>query len=175
MLTVLRMNATFPIVLPNVWLPAEPVIDVMDGGLRDNYGIENALRFLSVMQDWIEKNTRGVLLIQIRDRKAGGWEAPFDSDDITENAVKPVFLLQHNWYKMMEYSQNDMITYFTTKNDFPVHKVVFQYASNKEGNKAALSFHLTQREKQDIATSLNINGNTESFCRVLSLLQPTDK
>jgi hypothetical protein len=36
-LTALRMNATFPIVLPNVWLPSNPVIDVMDAGLRDNY------------------------------------------------------------------------------------------------------------------------------------------
>src|SRR5678809_609260 len=32
-LTALRMNATFPIVLPNVWLPSQPVIDVMDAGL----------------------------------------------------------------------------------------------------------------------------------------------
>jgi hypothetical protein len=31
-LTALRMNATFPIVLPNVWLPSDPVIDVMDAG-----------------------------------------------------------------------------------------------------------------------------------------------
>ncbi|HUR64866.1 MAG TPA: patatin-like phospholipase family protein, partial [Chitinophagaceae bacterium] len=46
MLTALRMNATFPIVLPNVWLPSEPVIDVMDAGLRDNFGIETTLRFL---------------------------------------------------------------------------------------------------------------------------------
>ena len=45
-LTALRMNATFPIVLPNVWLPSDPVIDVMDAGLRDNYGQETALRFL---------------------------------------------------------------------------------------------------------------------------------
>src|SRR5450432_248951 len=38
MLTALRMNATFPYVLPNVWLPSEPVIDVMDAGFRDNFG-----------------------------------------------------------------------------------------------------------------------------------------
>ncbi|MBD0296410.1 MAG: patatin-like phospholipase family protein [Flavisolibacter sp.] len=175
MLTVLRMNATFPVVLPNVWLPARPVIDVMDGGLRDNYGIENSLRFLTAMEDWIELNTRGILLIQIRDRLAGGWESPFESEGITENAVKPFFLLQHNWYKMMEYTQNDMFTYFTTQNNFPVHKVIFQYSSSKEENKAALSFHLTQREKRDIAASLNTKVNTENFCKVLSLLKVTGK
>ena len=63
MLTALRMNATFPIVLPNVWLPSEPVIDVMDAGLRDNYGQETTLRFLSSFDDWIKENTSGVLII----------------------------------------------------------------------------------------------------------------
>ena len=45
LLTALRMNATFPYVLPNVWLPSRPVIDVMDAGLRDNFGEMNAIRF----------------------------------------------------------------------------------------------------------------------------------
>ena len=75
MLTALRMNATFPIVLPNVWLPSEPVIDVMDAGLRDNFGQETTLRFLFSFDDWIKENTSGVLIMQIRDRAAGGWEA----------------------------------------------------------------------------------------------------
>src|SRR6266498_1137404 len=61
-LTAMRMNATFPIVLPNVWLPSQPVIDVMDAGLRDNYGQETSLRFLEVFDDWIKQNTRGVLV-----------------------------------------------------------------------------------------------------------------
>ena len=36
-----------------------PKIDVMDGGLRDNYGVGTSFRFLSHMQRWIEQNTRG--------------------------------------------------------------------------------------------------------------------
>ena len=75
----------FLIVLPNVWLPSEPVIDVMDAGLRDNFGQETTLRFLSSFDDWIKENTRGVLILQIRDRKAGGWEAPYLSDDISDH------------------------------------------------------------------------------------------
>ena len=34
LLTALRMNATFPYVLPNVWLPTNPVVDVMDAGFQ---------------------------------------------------------------------------------------------------------------------------------------------
>ena len=91
MLTILRMNATFPVVLPNVWLPAQPVLDVMDGGLRDNYGISTALRFTAHMKDWIEKNTSGVVFIQIRDRMDGGWEHPYEFSNLTGNTIKPFF------------------------------------------------------------------------------------
>jgi hypothetical protein len=170
MLTILRMNASFPIVLPNIWMPSDPVIDVMDGGLRDNYGVENSLRFLSHMQKWIEENTSGVLIIQIRDRMDGGWENPYEYDDLTGNATKPFFLLQHNWYKMMDYFQSDMENYFVSNSGFPIHKVTFQYIPNKEENKAALSFHLSEREKLDIEASLDSKHNEENFNRVMQLL-----
>lgn len=171
MLTAMRMNATFPIVLPNVWLPSEPVIDVMDAGLRDNYGQETTLRFLINFDEWIKQNTRGVLVIQIRDRLAGGWEAPYVSDDISDHATKPFLLLQHNWFKMMEYFQNDMLNYFTTRSGVPVYKLAFQYATDKEENKAALNFHLTKREEKDIMISVNSEYNQKSFQRTLELFQ----
>jgi hypothetical protein len=174
-LTALRMNASFPVVLPNVWMPSAPVIDVMDGGLRDNYGVENSLRFLSHMKQWIELNTRGVLLLQIRDRMDGGWENPYESEDLTGNAVKPFFLLQNNWYKMMDYFQSDMTSYFLSSTGYPIHSVTFQYIPKKEEDKAALNFHLTQREKLDIAASLNSNHNIESFMKVVELLNTKDR
>jgi hypothetical protein len=163
LLTALRMNATFPIVLPNVWLPSDPVIDVMDAGLRDNYGEETCLRFLSSFDNWIKENTRGVLIIQIRDRTAGGWEAPYFSDDISDHITKPFFLLQHNWVKMMEYFQNEMLGYYSTKSGINVYKIAFQYATDKEENKAALNFHLTKREEKDIVVSIRSSMNQQNF------------
>lgn len=171
MLTAMRMNATFPIVLPNVWLPSEPVIDVMDAGLRDNYGQETTLRFLICFEDWIKENTSGVLIIQIRDRLAGGWEAPYLSDDITDHATKPFLLLQHNWFKMMEFFQNDMLNYYVTHNGSPVHKIAFQYAADKEENKAALNFHLTKREEKDIINSVGSVSNQQGFKKMMDLFK----
>jgi hypothetical protein len=170
MLTALRMNATFPVVLPSVWLPTKPVIDVMDGGLRDNYGIENSLRFVSSMSDWIKENTRGVLVIQIRDRRNGGWDDPYELEGFADHTIKPLLLLQHNWSRMMEYFQNDMYTYYATSSGFPIHKISFQYTSDKAENKAALNFHLTKREKHDIAASLQSKENKENFEKALQLL-----
>jgi hypothetical protein len=170
MLTALRMNATFPVVLPSVWLPTKPVIDVMDGGLRDNYGVENSLRFLSSMSGWIKENTRGVLVLQIRDRRNGGWDDPYELEGFADHTIKPVLLLQHNWSRMMEYFQNDMYTYYATTSGFPIHKIIFQYTSDKAENKAALNFHLTKREKHDIAASLQSKVNKANFERTLQLL-----
>lgn len=168
-LTALRMNATFPVVLPNVWLPSEPVIDVMDAGLRDNYGEETTLRFLFNMHKWIKANTSGVLILQIKDRSSGGWEHPYVSDDIGDHATKPFLLLQHNWFKMMEYSQSELLNFYATYSGIKVYKVAFQYAADKEENKAALNFHLTKREEKDIVSSIHSATNEKCFRQVLEL------
>jgi len=173
-LTALRMNATFPIVLPNVWLPSEPVIDVMDAGLRDNFGQETTLRFVETMRDWLMANTIGVLVLQIRDRPAGGWEAPYVSENISDHAVKPFLLLQHNWFKMMEYFQNDMLSYYSMNGTGRIDKIAFEYLADKEENKAALNFHLTRREEKDIMASILSTGNQQSFKRLLQIFNAKD-
>lgn len=172
LLTALRMNATFPYVLPNVWLPTEPKIDVMDAGLRDNYGVESALRFTHVFSDWIRANTRGVVLVQIRDRQGGGWEYPFESKDISEIVTRPMLLLQYNWHKMQQYNQQDLLGFTSDLMDGRFHKLTFQYLPEKEESRAALNFHLTRREKNDIVRALNDNANRQTFQHFGSLLRP---
>ncbi|HUR12258.1 MAG TPA: hypothetical protein VM012_12860 [Flavitalea sp.] len=171
-LSALRMNATFPYVLPNVWLPTKPVIDVMDAGLRDNYGQETTVRFLQVFADWIKENTSKIVLIQIRDRKAGGWDHPYTSNDITEIVTKPFLLLQNNWYKMQDYNQNDLLSLSQSLLKDHLVKLSFQYVPKQEDAGAALNFHLTKREKNDIAQSLGNEANRESFEHFLRMITP---
>jgi hypothetical protein len=172
MLTALRMNATFPYVLPNVWLPSEPVIDVMDAGFRDNFGEQVGLRFIHVFRDWIIQNTRGVLLIQIRDRKTGGWDYPFESKDITEIITKPLLLLQYNWYKMQEYNQNDLLSVMEGYMGNNFYKMTFQYEPKTVNEGAALNFHLSRQEKLDLANAVNNQLNQQIFKNVNDLLNP---
>jgi hypothetical protein len=169
LLTALRMNATFPYVLPNVWLPTNPVIDVMDAGFRDNFGEMNAIRFLNAFREWVQQNTSGVVLLQLRDRKAGGWENPFESGDITEIITKPLLLLQDNWYKMQEYSQNDLLSLSQSGMGFPFRKLIFQYVPKTEDAGAALNFHLTKQEKLNIIGSLDNEENKSSFSQFRKL------
>jgi hypothetical protein len=170
-LTALRMNATFPYILPNVWLPTNPVIDVMDAGLRDNYGQETSLRFVEVFHNWIKENTGGVVMIQIRDRKSGGWENPFESNSITEIVTKPMLLLQSNWYKMQDYAQSEELSLAANLLGDHFYKIAFQYVPQKEDARAALNFHLTKREKQDIGDALNSSVNQQAMKRFMEIIQ----
>lgn len=174
MLTVLRMNATFPYVLPNVWLPSDPVIDVMDAGFRDNFGQETAARFMQVFKDWILENTSAVIVVQIRDRKTGAWEYPYESGNINDIFTKPAFLLQYNWYKIQEYQQNDIMSLTSELFGKHFHKLSIQYYPSKDEARAALNFHLTQREKLDLAQALNNPYNQKPFQRFQQLTNPVD-
>jgi hypothetical protein len=171
LLTALRMNATFPYVLPNVWLPTRPVIDVMDAGFRDNFGELNSIRFLDTFREWLRQNTGGVVLLQIRDRKSGGWETPYESNDITEIITKPLLLLEDNWYKMQEYNQNDLMSLTGGATGLSFRKLVFQYVPKTEDAGAALNFHLTTQEKLNIIGALENADNQQAFQQFSSLVR----
>jgi hypothetical protein len=173
LLTALRMNATFPYVLPNVWLPTTPVIDVMDAGFRDNFGEQTAIRFVNFFKEWLQENTNGVVLIQIRDRKTGGWDNPYESDDITEIITKPLLLLQYNWYKMQEYNQNDLLSLAQNFMGRSFAKLTFQYVPQHKDEGAALNFHLTNQEKLDIADAMNNKNNRKTFLHFKQIINTT--
>jgi hypothetical protein len=171
LLTAMRMNATFPYVLPSVWLPSQPVIDVMDAGLRDNFGQEITLRFIDNFKDWITKNTGGVVILQIRDRQKDNWHNLVETGTITDILVKPATMLQHNLFRLQDYSQND--TYSLLSDDVPynIHRLSFIYAPEIEDQGASLSFHLTAAEKKDIIASFDTKDNQAVLKELLALMK----
>ena len=162
LLSALRINATFPYVLPNVWLPSQPVVDVMDAGVRDNYGQETAMRFLQVFNDWLSANTAGVVLIQIRDRKLGDWDDTHQ-DGLNALLTKPLTVIQLNWMKIQDYYHEEMISLGNERFDFPFQRIGFSYVPVEKSRGAALNFHLTNLEKRDIRRSLDAPANHRSF------------
>ncbi|MEI2710298.1 MAG: hypothetical protein V9E96_14985 [Chitinophagaceae bacterium] len=163
------MNATFPYVLPNVWLPTNPVIDVMDAGIRDNYGLENSMRFVDVFKTWLQANTSKVVLIQIRDRSMSDWDKPYDSKNLVGLFTKPAFLLQNNWFKLQDYYQQGQLEYLSETYGSNLKRICFQYTPAAKDKAANLSFHLTNREKVDIAESVNNLFNTNELKKIMQL------
>ncbi len=170
-LTAMRMNATFPYVLPNVWLPSKPVIDVMDAGLRDNLGAETSLRFIDNFKEWIKENTGGVVLLQLRDRVNDEWMLKPETASLTDMIVTPATMLQHNWFALQSYFQADQYSYFSNSQDSLLRKVTILYKPEKIDKGAALNFHLSAREKRDIMLSFYSDVNAEAVKTMRSLLK----
>ena len=162
LLSALRMNATYPYVLPSVWLPSEPIIDVMDAGIRDNYGTETTLRFLNVFEDWIKANTKKVVIIQIRDREKSDWVKPKPSNYLTF-ITQPFAQLQENWFNLQDYYQAGQINYASNNFNNQLQTICWQYSPTTENARAGLSFHLTKAEKVEVANALRNKDNQEAF------------
>lgn len=172
MLTALRMNATFPYVLPNVWLPSKPVIDVMDAGLRDNYGQETTLRFIDTFDEWIKANTRAVIILQLRDRLNDNWQQPYHTSSVADMIVTPATMLQHNWFKLQDYFQTDQFNYLLKDHDSSIVRIPIMYKPEKADKGAVLNFHLTAREKRDVKESFNGTVNKNAVNELTRILNP---
>ncbi|WP_435008993.1 patatin-like phospholipase family protein [Tundrisphaera lichenicola] len=65
--TAARMSASFPWVSPAVNLPGSPPLRVVDAGYYDSYGVSVAVSWLYQNREWVQANTSGVVLVQLRD------------------------------------------------------------------------------------------------------------
>ena len=169
--TAIRMNATFPYVLPNVFLPTKPTIEVMDAGLRDNYGKEASLRFMHVFRDWINRNAGSVVFIQIRGKQKNQTEDVEKNKGFADRIFEPLFTMQHNWSTLQDFEQDDLLTYATHFMKIPFHRLIFQYVPREKNKGAALNWHLTEQEKADIAGAINNEGNQQAFKKLKEVLQ----
>jgi hypothetical protein len=86
--------------------------------------------------------------------------------------VTPATMLQHNWFKLQDYAQRDQFSYFQRQSGLPVHKVSFMYVPEQKEKGAALNFHLTAREKRDIAESFHSPINQRALQQLQTLMRP---
>lgn len=168
--TALRMNATFPYVLPVVKLPSEPQIDIMDAGLRDNFGMELIARYLTVHHEWMEQNIDNVIVLQIRDTRAYSVFPFSEQTSLLSSLTKPLFVIQNEWEPFQSYTQTyikDLIPALSEK----VHFVTLTYIPFEQDKSASLNFHITQREKEDLYKSIYNVENQAQINYFLSLIQ----
>ncbi|MCU0402252.1 MAG: patatin-like phospholipase family protein, partial [Algoriphagus sp.] len=130
-LTALRMSATFPFVTPNVELPSDPVMKTMDTGLSDNFGIQDALRFVYVFKDWIAQNTSGVVLITIRDSEKVEEIPAKELPRILEKVFTPLQNIYVNWDNVQTIQNEVLFNYLSESMPFGVERIEFEYAPSK--------------------------------------------
>ena len=106
MLSVLRMNATFPYILPMVLLPTEPSIEIMDAGIRDNFGMKTSLNFINNFKKWIKRNTGGIILVQIRDKQKQFEVDNPNSGSLLTTLLSPFTNVYNNMIKVHDYNSD---------------------------------------------------------------------
>jgi len=165
--SALRMSATFPIVLPMVKMPSQPEMDIMDAGLRDNFGTENSSRYLSTFRDWLDEEAGEIIFLQIRDTRAYEPAHGYQTHSMSGMLFDPLFAIQNRWSAFQTYHQSYLEDYMSTT--FPEHKlrkVTLQYIPEDIDKSAALNFHLTTREKRDLMNSIFNADNQKGFAEI---------
>lgn len=166
--SALRMNATFPYVLPIVTLPSDPPVEVMDAGMRDNFGIKTTLQFLYTFRNWINTNTSGVVILQVRDVQRNS-ERQRIQQTLFNRVMAPLGSVYGNFTRMQDYNNDQLIRYLSAWFENDIDIVTFQLAPSKESS-VSLSWHLTSTEKQTIRKELNSEEFTGAIEGLKTLL-----
>ncbi|MCB9255778.1 MAG: hypothetical protein H6579_01460 [Chitinophagales bacterium] len=168
--SAIRMNATYPLILPNVSLPSTPQIDVFDAGIRDNFGMENALRFLNVFQDWIKTNTSGVVIVQIRDNVKKNKIEDFEYKTFLSKLGSSFGSISSNLTINQDYVQDYILNGTDDVLKGKIEVVNFEYVAAPEEKRASMSLRLSEQEYYQLTKSALNENNLASYKRVLELL-----
>lgn len=171
--SVLRMNATFPYILPAVTLPSHPQIQVMDAGIRDNTGLKTSLKFLFVFRKWIEENTSGVIFVDVRDSHKARPIEEKPRMTFLENIITPLGNIYGNLLTIQDYNQDEAYEYAKSWFHAPFDFVIFELPTKEQD--ISLSWHLTTREKRLVENSVNLKDNLSAMDKLLGLLSKENK
>lgn len=186
-ISALRMGASFPFITPNMQLPSKPQMETMDAGLSDNFGMQDALKFIHVFEDWISENTSGVLMLTIRDSEKFSEIEQKQPPSILEKFFTPLKNIYINWDNIQTLHNEVLFARMQEKLNFPLERIEFEYStlqylrergladeegafkpSDQEIQRASLNWRLTAREKKSIIDNINNLQNRRSLSKLKS-------
>jgi hypothetical protein len=183
-LSALRMCATFPYITPNTTLPTDPPIHIMDAGISDNFGLNDAIRFLYAYKDWIAENTSGVVFVSIRDSPKLGNIAKREGQTIVDSFTQPISSVYNNFENFQDITSDLLIGYSHSWFNNSIERVDIEYETQdyvpilqkmdslrKNNARASLSWRLTTREKESIISNISVEKNRKAIERLKSLLE----
>lgn len=166
--SALRMSATFPYITPLTELPTEPAIEVFDAGMRDNIGTDNVLKFLITFKDWIATHTSGVIIVQTRDKRKVREPEVNSGNTIANSLARPLSSFYGNIFGVQDYNHDRELLTAGSWLKVPLDVIDFEL-NNEEPDVIALSWHLTEREKNRTTASMKMDFNKRSAERYLQL------
>ncbi len=184
-LSALRMCATFPYITPNTTLPTTPPIHIMDAGISDNFGLNDAVRFLYAYRDWIAENTSGVVFVSIRDSPKLANIPVSEGQTIMDAFTQPISSVYNNFENFQDITSDLLIGYSHSWFKNSIDRIDIEYEAEdyvpilqkmdslrKTNARASLSWRLTTREKQSIVDNVSTEKNKQAIQRLRELLKP---
>jgi len=184
-LSALRMNATFPYITPNISLPTDPKIEIMDSGFSDNFGVSDAVHFLHVFRNWISENTSGVIILSVRDSPQEFAIEKRSERTFTERLFNPIRSIYNNWWNIQDLNNDHKIELARTWYKGRIYRVNLEYNlaspildyesdvnrfKHVKFERASLNWRLTSREKKSIKENINSVANQKALRRLIFLL-----
>jgi hypothetical protein len=150
-------------------MPSKPVIELMDAGARDNYGIQTSVKFLYTFRDWISSNTSGVIILQIRDRFKEFPIEPNGNKSLIGTLSTPMDAFYSNTFTIQDFSNDALYQYCSYWFDGKIDVIDFQLHNQKPDN-ISLSWHLTNKEKGKVLSSVALPENQAALLKLKYLL-----
>lgn len=185
-LSGLRMSATFPYITPNITLPSQPAMEIMDAGITDNFGLSDAIRFLFVFKEWIAENTSGVVFVSIRDSQKEGPISKEDRLSLFERFSLPISSIYQNFESLQDITNDSKIEYAKAWFKGSIDRIDIEYIPQdwaKENlstsdslrmenmQRASLSWRLTSREKESLDENIHTQKNEDALKKLKRTLQ----
>jgi len=168
--SVMRASASFPFVMPMISLPTNPSVQIMDAGIRDNYGGKTTMEFLYTMKDWIKENTSGVIIVQIRDVKKVRDDEVYKQISFMDKFTLPFGNMYKNFPRVQDFNQDELLKLSKDAFDFPLDKVSFNLLEKKL-DRISLSWHLTRQEREKVQKAFFSKENQQSLKVLEGLLE----
>lgn len=169
-LSALRMSANFPYILPMVSLPSSPNLEIVDAGIKDNYGVQTSTEFLETFEDWITENTSGVVFIEIRDTpKLKPIKEKHNYNSLIQRLTLPVGNIIKNVLRIQDYNNAQLVKKLKQNYNAPIDSFTLFMNQNEKQN-ISMSWHLTQLDCEKIYASIESKHNQQSIKEIKKLI-----
>lgn len=171
--SALRMNAAFPYITPNTTLPSEPTIQIMDAGITDNFGINDAVKFLHTFKDWINENTSGVIVLSIRDSQKLFPITENKNTSLIEKFSTPISSIYGNFENLQNLNNESQLEHARSWFGNNIETITIEYNPSLNlgiQDRASLNWRLTGIEKNSITENIKSAKNQLKIHKIKKLL-----
>jgi len=172
--SAIRMSATFPYIMPAVSLPSKPILEVMDAGFRDNYGMSTSIRYLFHFREWLAANTKQVIFLQVRENHKAYDLKTHQKSTLLELSISPLGNVYENMFRIQDYQHDQLIMYADEwfKGEMEFIELDLNPAFNPNEELISMNFHLTSLEKQRIMKAVYLPQNQSAIQKLKKILAP---